>query len=317
VIRVRQSLLAVVLMACALLQAPVASAGSQEDPTPYCPNCVVTGTSSANGIDTTTAQPGSQTAPAAVAAAGTGGAAVPVGAGAGAPAGPSTYYEDRPICYASAAGEGACATAYTCPDPGSYRAWVYAAPTPTGPWANTGQQVCTTGTTIPGAPPATTRPPTDAELLTRAAHDHYPIDPPTITTNPADPADPAIAQLPTILSTQPQTALDRQQTELGITETVHITPRWHWDLDDPTAPTLDASTSGRAYDRTDPVDHPQHYLLHTWHTRGSKTVTLTVTWTATLTRHDTGTTITLPGATLRRATRTLQVREGRAELTSP
>jgi len=124
-------------------------------------------------------------------------------------------------------------------------------------------------------------------------------------------------QLPTILSTQHQAAYDQQQIELGVHETVRITPHWQWHLDDPSDPILDATTSGQPYDNTDPDTHPEHYLLHIWHTRGAKTVTLTVTWTATLTRHDTGTTVTLPGATVKTASSTIQVREGRAELTSP
>jgi len=306
-------------LACLTLTLSTGTAvGAATAPTKKCSTCVVKGTAGPGGIQTTTTDPGrpaTPTSPALPASPGGGGAAaVPVGAPAPAP--PRTYYDIRPVCYASAGTDAACAAAYDCPDAGSYRALVYSGPTPQGPWTNTGQRICTTGSTPVGAPPVIARPPTDAELAARARQDtnHYPVDPPTLTINPSAPA---IVQLPTILSTQHQAAYDQQQIELGVHETVRITPHWQWHLDDPSDPILDATTSGQSYDHTDPDTHPEHYLLHIWHTRGAKTVTLTVTWTATLTRHDTGTTITLPGATVKTASSTIQVREGRAELTSP
>lgn len=311
------------LLAVALVLLRSAAATASDSPTPVdvCTYCTTGGDAGDDGIHTTTTLPGSlgqapSNSPASHPAAPLSGGAPAVPVGAPAPARPRTYYDIRPVCYASAGTDAACAAAYDCPDPGSYRALVYSGPTPQGPWTNTGQRICTTGSTPVGAPPVTARPPTDAELAARARQDtnHYPVDPPMLTINPSAPA---IVQLPTILSTQHQAAYDQQQIELGVHETVRITPHWQWHLDDPSDPILDATTSGQPYDHTDPDTHPEHYLLHIWHTRGAKTVTLTVTWTATLTRHDTGTTITLPGATVKTAGSTIQVREGRAELTSP
>lgn len=97
-----------------------------------CLTCGVGGAAGPGGIDVTTTDPGrpaTPTSPALPASPGGGGApAVPVSAPA--PARPRTYYDIRPVCYASAGTDAACAAAYDCPDPGSYRALVYSGPTP-------------------------------------------------------------------------------------------------------------------------------------------------------------------------------------------
>jgi len=278
---------------------PGISAADDHPPTQGCVLCSTAGSSGQNGVTVTVESPGAPSA------------AAQSTAGLGAPGGdaapPNTVYDLRPICASSAAGDAICSTAYTCPKPDEYKAYVWSAPSAAGPWTNTRQIVCTGGT--PGQPPAVTRPPTDAEITGALDATHLPITAPQLA---VEPANPAVTQLPAILSTQPQQAHDETRTVLGVPITIHLTPSWHWNTGDST---FDSTTSGTPYDGTDPQHDPAHYLLWTWHTTGTRPVSVTVTWTATATRGDTGTTLTLPGTTVRTGTRDIPVREGRAHLT--
>ena len=295
------------LVAALAFVAPVQTARADGGGKTYCPTCTAKGVSDGSGLSVTIGSPGSAVSPP-PAAGGAPAAAAPVAA-AGPPQ-PQTYYQLRPVCYGNSVEDVPCRTAYTCPDPTAYRAWVYSGPTEQGPWTRTQQQVCTGG--APGAVTAAPPPATDAALGV-ALTDDFPVDPPVLTLNPSAPA---LVQLPTILSTQPQRAYDVEGQELGVAYTAHVTPSWRWEFSEPKGSVLDATSSGTAYDGTDPDAHPDHYLLHTFTHRGTATVVLTVTWTVKAVRHDTGDTVAVPGATVRRATTTVDVREGRAELTS-
>jgi hypothetical protein len=94
--------------------------------------------------------------------------------------------------------------------------------------------------------------------------------------------------------------------------TVHATPHWHFDFGDGTS--LDSDVPGTPYDGTDPVEHPEHYVTATYHQTGQLPVTVTVTWSATALRHDTGQTLTLPGTATRTATVIIPVRQAKSEL---
>ena len=217
-------------------------------------------------------------------------------------------YQYRTLCDRAADGAACSSARATCPNPGRYRVAVWSAPTAAGPWTNTGQQVCTGG--APDGAVTATRPPNDAEVGQAAADAlaTLPIPAPELTVNPG----PAITQLPTILNTQPQAAHDEAVTVLGVPVTVHLTPHWHWDTG---AGALDSTTSGVPYDGTDPVDHPEHYVSWTFRQRGPTTITVSVSWTATGTRNDTGDPVAIPGQTVRTGTQQVQVLEARAHLT--
>jgi len=226
-------------------------------------------------------------------------------------AAPAIYYDYRPVCAASAGGDGGvCAAAYSCPVAGNYKVFVFTAPSAAGPWTNTGRPICTGTAPAPGAPVAPVGPPGDGAILQAAetARASQPVAGPELSLQP----DPAVTQLPTILSASEQAPYDAAVSLLGVPLTLHLTPTWQWDTGDATFST---DWPGRRYDGTSPRDQPDHYIAHTWTTRGERTVTVTVTWTATVTRGDTGATLTLPGQTARSASRTVDVREGRAQLT--
>jgi len=188
------------------------------------------------------------------------------------------------------------------------------AATPSGPWVNTGQTICTGTRPGPGAPTAPAKPAGDSTIVEAAetARATQPVAPPALTVQPDNPA---VTQLPAILSATDQTATDVGLTLLGVPLTLHLTPHWTWDIGDATDSTFSTDWPGRRYDGASPRTQPDHYIAHTWTTRGERTVTVTVTWTATVTRGDTGATLTLPGQTNRAASRSIDVREGRAQLT--
>lgn len=219
-------------------------------------------------------------------------------------------YQYRTLCDRAADGAVCSGAKNSCPGPGQYRVAVWSAPTPGGQWKDTTQTVCAGGP--PDGAVTTTRPPNDAEVGQAAADAlaTLPIPAPELTVNPG----PAITQLPTILNTQPQAAHDEAVTVLGVPVTVHLTPHWHWDTG-AGAGAFDSTTSGVPYDGTDPVDHPEHYVSWTFRQRGPTTITVSVSWTATGTRNDTGDPVAIPGQTVRTGTQQVQVLEARAHLT--
>lgn len=92
-----------------------------------------------------------------------------------------------------------------------------------------------------------------------------------------------------------------------------ITPHFHWDLGD--IPSIDTDKSGPTYDGTDPSNDPAHYVTGIWPTTGKRTVTLTVSWPAAITREDNGDTLTSPPVINVQRRAAVDVRESRSELT--
>ncbi len=66
---------------------------------------------------------------------------------------------------------------------------------------------------------------------------------------------------------------------IPLTGTINAHADFTWTFEDGGT----ASGKGRPYDGTDPSAHPGYYLTNTFHTVGQHTVTLTVTWTGTIT----------------------------------
>lgn len=95
-----------------------------------------------------------------------------------------------------------------------------------------------------------------------------------------------LVNLPTIVSTDYPTektftitvppSADRT---IPLTGSINAHAEMTWTFEDGTT----AAGAGRPYDGTDPTTHPDHYLTNTFQTAGHHTVTLTVTWTGTIT----------------------------------
>jgi hypothetical protein len=100
-----------------------------------------------------------------------------------------------------------------------------------------------------------------------------PTAPPDITLQPLD----ALINFPTIAST---VARDEVTLQLPapFRGSVTATPAYTWDFGDGAA----ASGPGRPFDGTSPREHPDYYVAHAYTTLGTKTVTLTETWTVIL-----------------------------------
>jgi hypothetical protein len=160
--------------------------------------------------------------------------------------------------------------------------------------------------------------PTDQEVAARLVgmikQLHLP-EFPVITISP--PSGPVV-QLPFIVSADPQ-HVPPKDVELDLPGfapvrlTVTATPHWTFDFGDGTV--VHQDNPGTAYDGTDPVDNPHYYLEHTYHRLSEPLLAVTLTWTATAVRQDTGEPLDLPGEQARTATKRVIIREARAVLT--
>lgn len=95
-----------------------------------------------------------------------------------------------------------------------------------------------------------------------------------------------LVNLPTIVSTDYPTEKTFQITvppsagrTIPLTGTINAHAVMTWTFEDGTT----AVGAGRPYDGTDPASNPGYYLTNTFRTAGHHTVTLTVTWTGTIT----------------------------------
>jgi hypothetical protein len=113
--------------------------------------------------------------------------------------------------------------------------------------------------------------------LTRLAHEHLQkhVTRPHATVQPASTG---LAQLPVIAHTPAAGPVDLDVTQ-PFPGHLHATPTYTWDFaEGPPQP-----GPGRRYDGTSPTTHPGHYVCHTYHTAGTRPITVTLTWTATFT----------------------------------
>jgi hypothetical protein len=144
-----------------------------------------------------------------------------------------------------------------------------------------------------------------------------PIEDGVIAHDPAPSLDPGprtLVNLATILTAGAgETTVTKDATDNGEAVTFTASPSFHWDFGD--GSTLATDEPGIPYSgEGDPSAEPDSYLLHTWRQTGTRTVTLTTTWTGTVLRHSTGVTLTLVPQVFT-ATTTVHVLQSRATLT--
>jgi hypothetical protein len=95
-----------------------------------------------------------------------------------------------------------------------------------------------------------------------------------------------LVNLPTVISTDYPAEKTFQITvppsagrTIPLTGTINAHAAFTWTFEDGTT----ASGQGKPYDGTDPASNPGYYLTNTFFSAGHHTVTLTVTWTGTIT----------------------------------
>jgi hypothetical protein len=129
-----------------------------------------------------------------------------------------------------------------------------------------------------------------------------------------DPGTTTLVNLETILTAGPnQSIQSKNATLLGIPITLTATPHFDWVITD--LPDIDTDDPGRPYDGTTPASDPGHYVTATWTKTGVKNLALTVHWTGSMVRHDSGETITLTGTVDHGAKTQVTVKQSRAVLT--
>jgi hypothetical protein len=182
-------------------------------------------------------------------------------------------YQFTPACWANQGGDGPGDADVDCtvssnagqcaPDEMLFRRYSReVAPNPQPNWSQPGQLVCR------GAVQSWTVP--ELSRLIEPEFRQALVEQPVITLNPSPRA---LVHLPVIASVQPLQPVGFSVTN-PVPGEVAGTPSYVWDFGEGAT----FRGPGRAYDGTLPSQQPDYYIAHTYHTRGAKTVTLTVHW---------------------------------------
>lgn len=202
-----------------------------------------------------------------------------------------------------------CQAAHSCPDATQTRMHVAqrtVASTGTGPWTYVGTQ-CLGPTQMPAFDPAA------AGAFALDYFQHLPLPEPGVHVQPGDRQ---VVNLPTIVSADAPPVGQWSVTHAPF-PTIAITGTPHWTIDFGDGSVLTSDDPGRAFDGTNPVADPRHYLAHAYTEPASaRTVTVTVTWTAIYTLGADPTPLAMNGTVTRTSATTVPVDEAESLLTN-
>jgi hypothetical protein len=204
--------------------------------------------------------------------------------------------------------EDDCQAARSCPEDTQTRVRIArrtVSATATGPWTYLGIE-CLDTSAMQAYDPAA------AAAFALDYFRHLPLPVPGIHIQPGQRQ---VVNLPTIVSADPPPT-GRWSVDHPPFPTIAIagTPHWTINFGDGTA--LDSDTPGRGYDGTDPVTDTSHYLQHTYtEPAAGRTITVTVTWTATFTLGADPTPQTMDGTVTRTSSTAVPVDQAESLLT--
>jgi hypothetical protein len=229
--------------------------------------------------------------------------------------GPVYEYEYTPACADNRALSVAtgfvntldCPGAHQCPDPGQIQMYIARRTvegTTRGPWTYAGS-ACLGPQQLLAYDPAA------AAAFALDYFKHLPLPEPGVHVQPAGRA---LVNLPTIVYAD-AAPTGSWSVDHAPFPTIRITGTPHWQVD-AGGTSITSNTPGRAYDGTDPLAAPGHYLTHTFaEPATATTITVTVTWSATFTLGDDPTQIPMNGTVSRSSSLTMGVDEAGSVLT--
>lgn len=217
-------------------------------------------------------------------------------------------YQLAPACGGNvspgAGGDTACNAAFTCPDPNDYRYFVFyreISPNPIG-WMRAGDQCLSATPTTPSAP-------VNVDPVVEQYLETLLVGQPQILFQPVSGG---VVNVPVLFRTNAG-PVSGTTSAFGLSVTVTAVPHYRWEFGDGAPFATD--DPGRSYDGVDPRTNPEHYVSHTYGSAGARTVRLTVTWTATYTRSDSGEIYAASGTVVRQTSRPIMVKEYEAVVT--